>query len=206
MRQPRAARRDSPRPCSPTSRSTAREIEEIDGGERRERRGRRATPTAETAPSRRRRAARRDGDAAGSSRAEPSSVRRLRARRRRASRRRRAAALRRRLGSHLDCRADVRGGRPHRRRGRGPRRGDRALLASGFGMPLQHRETVAEQGVEAALLGVGDSHVELLRAARRRHAGRQVPRQARPGPAPRRLPLRRRRRARSSSAARAGCG
>jgi methylmalonyl-CoA epimerase len=29
-------------------------------------------------------------------------------------------------------------------------------------MPLEHRETVAEQGVEAALLGVGDSHVELL--------------------------------------------
>jgi methylmalonyl-CoA epimerase len=31
-----------------------------------------------------------------------------------------------------------------------------------FEMPLQHRETVAEQGVEAALVGVGDSHVELL--------------------------------------------
>jgi methylmalonyl-CoA epimerase len=31
-----------------------------------------------------------------------------------------------------------------------------------FEMPLEHRETVAEQGVEAALLGVGDSHVELL--------------------------------------------
>src|SRR3712207_6207894 len=30
-------------------------------------------------------------------------------------------------------------------------------------MPLQHRETVEEQGVEAALLGVGASHVELLR-------------------------------------------
>jgi methylmalonyl-CoA/ethylmalonyl-CoA epimerase len=29
-------------------------------------------------------------------------------------------------------------------------------------MPLQHRETVEEQGVEAVLLGVGDSHVELL--------------------------------------------
>jgi methylmalonyl-CoA/ethylmalonyl-CoA epimerase len=29
-------------------------------------------------------------------------------------------------------------------------------------MPLEHRETVTEQGVEAALLGVGDSHVELL--------------------------------------------
>ncbi len=30
-------------------------------------------------------------------------------------------------------------------------------------MPLVHRETVAEQGVEAALLDVGDGHVELLR-------------------------------------------
>jgi methylmalonyl-CoA/ethylmalonyl-CoA epimerase len=38
-----------------------------------------------------------------------------------------------------------------------------ALYSEGLGMPLQHRETVAEQGVEAALLGVGESHVELLR-------------------------------------------
>ena len=29
-------------------------------------------------------------------------------------------------------------------------------------MPLVHRETVADQGVEAALLDVGDGHVELL--------------------------------------------
>ena len=29
-------------------------------------------------------------------------------------------------------------------------------------MPLQHRETVEQFGVEAALLGIGDSHVELL--------------------------------------------
>ena len=29
-------------------------------------------------------------------------------------------------------------------------------------MALVHRETVAEQGVEAALLDVGDGHVELL--------------------------------------------
>jgi methylmalonyl-CoA/ethylmalonyl-CoA epimerase len=36
------------------------------------------------------------------------------------------------------------------------------LYSEGLGMPLQHRETVSEQGVEAALLGVGDSHVELL--------------------------------------------
>lgn len=38
-----------------------------------------------------------------------------------------------------------------------------ALYEGRLGMPLQHRETVAEQGVEAVLLGVGESHVELLR-------------------------------------------
>src|SRR6201987_3009432 len=37
-----------------------------------------------------------------------------------------------------------------------------ALYQERFGMPAVHRETVAEQGVEAALLDVGDSHVELL--------------------------------------------
>jgi methylmalonyl-CoA/ethylmalonyl-CoA epimerase len=31
-----------------------------------------------------------------------------------------------------------------------------------YGMPLVHRETIEEQGVEAALLDVGESHVELL--------------------------------------------
>ena len=31
-----------------------------------------------------------------------------------------------------------------------------------YRMPLVHRETVAAQGVEAALLDVGESHVELL--------------------------------------------
>jgi methylmalonyl-CoA epimerase len=31
-----------------------------------------------------------------------------------------------------------------------------------LGMPLAHRETIAEQGVEAALLDIGDSHVELI--------------------------------------------
>lgn len=38
-----------------------------------------------------------------------------------------------------------------------------ALYERRFGMPLAHRETVASQGVEAALLDVGDGHVELLR-------------------------------------------
>jgi len=36
------------------------------------------------------------------------------------------------------------------------------LYESAFGMPLVHRETVEEQGVEAVLLDVGDGHVELL--------------------------------------------
>jgi methylmalonyl-CoA epimerase len=38
-----------------------------------------------------------------------------------------------------------------------------ALYRDRLGMELQHRETVVEQGVEAVLLGVGESHVELLR-------------------------------------------
>lgn len=37
------------------------------------------------------------------------------------------------------------------------------LYTKRLGMPLQHRETVEEQGVEAVLVGVGDGHVELLR-------------------------------------------
>ena len=36
------------------------------------------------------------------------------------------------------------------------------LYRDTLGMPLVHRETVAEQGVEAALLDVGESHIELL--------------------------------------------
>ncbi|HWC08368.1 MAG TPA: methylmalonyl-CoA epimerase [Solirubrobacterales bacterium] len=36
------------------------------------------------------------------------------------------------------------------------------LYESSFEMPLAHRETVEEQGVEAVLLDVGDGHVELL--------------------------------------------
>ena len=31
-----------------------------------------------------------------------------------------------------------------------------------YGLALVHRETIEEQGVEAALLDIGDSHVELL--------------------------------------------
>jgi methylmalonyl-CoA/ethylmalonyl-CoA epimerase len=37
-----------------------------------------------------------------------------------------------------------------------------ALYRDALGMPLVHRETVSEQGVDAALLDVGDCHVELL--------------------------------------------
>ncbi|HKJ35278.1 MAG TPA: methylmalonyl-CoA epimerase [Solirubrobacterales bacterium] len=36
------------------------------------------------------------------------------------------------------------------------------LYSETLGMPLVHRETVTEQGVEAVLLDVGDGHVELL--------------------------------------------
>jgi methylmalonyl-CoA/ethylmalonyl-CoA epimerase len=38
-----------------------------------------------------------------------------------------------------------------------------SLYEEAFGMPLVYRETVEDQGVEAALLDVGDGHVELLR-------------------------------------------
>jgi methylmalonyl-CoA epimerase len=37
-----------------------------------------------------------------------------------------------------------------------------ALYRDVLGMPLVHRETVTEQGVDAVLLDVGDSHIELL--------------------------------------------
>lgn len=39
-----------------------------------------------------------------------------------------------------------------------------SLYEESFGMTLVHREVVEEQGVEAVLLDVGDSHVELLSA------------------------------------------
>ena len=38
-----------------------------------------------------------------------------------------------------------------------------AVHEATYGMPLVHRETVESQGVEAVLLDVGESHVELLR-------------------------------------------
>jgi methylmalonyl-CoA/ethylmalonyl-CoA epimerase len=37
-----------------------------------------------------------------------------------------------------------------------------ALYRDRLGMPLEHREVVEQFGVEAVLLGIGDSHVELL--------------------------------------------
>jgi methylmalonyl-CoA epimerase len=37
-----------------------------------------------------------------------------------------------------------------------------AFYRDALGMPLIHRETVEEQGVDAALLDVGDGHIELL--------------------------------------------
>ena len=36
------------------------------------------------------------------------------------------------------------------------------LYRDSLGLPLVHRETVTEQGVEAVLLDVGDAHIELL--------------------------------------------
>jgi len=38
-----------------------------------------------------------------------------------------------------------------------------ALHEQTYGMPVVHRETVIDQGVEAVLLDVGENHVELLR-------------------------------------------
>ncbi len=37
-----------------------------------------------------------------------------------------------------------------------------SLLSGTFGMPLVHREIVESQGVEAVLLDIGESHIELL--------------------------------------------
>ena len=37
-----------------------------------------------------------------------------------------------------------------------------AIFGGAFAMPLAHRETVTEQGVEAALRDIGENHVELL--------------------------------------------
>jgi methylmalonyl-CoA epimerase len=37
------------------------------------------------------------------------------------------------------------------------------LYEKALGMPMVHRETVEEQGVEAVLLDVGDGHIELLK-------------------------------------------
>ncbi len=37
-----------------------------------------------------------------------------------------------------------------------------SLYRDSLGLPVVHREQVAEQGVDAALLDVGDGHVELL--------------------------------------------
>jgi methylmalonyl-CoA/ethylmalonyl-CoA epimerase len=45
-----------------------------------------------------------------------------------------------------------------------------ALYSGRLGMPVQHRETVEGQGIEAVLLGVGEGHVELLRPLTRETA------------------------------------
>ena len=38
-----------------------------------------------------------------------------------------------------------------------------ALYSERLGMPVEHRETVEEQGIEAVLVGLGEGHIELLR-------------------------------------------
>ena len=63
-----------------------------------------------------------------------------------------------------------------------------AIHRDTYGMPLVHRETVAEQGVEAALLDVGESHVELLAPLSPDTPVGPLPREARPGAASRGLP------------------
>ena len=74
-----------------------------------------------------------------------------------------------------------------------------ALYEGTFGMPLAHRETVDEQGVEAALLDVGDCHVELLRPLGPETAVGKFLAKRGAGPAPRRLPRRRHRRGAGAS-------
>ena len=77
------------------------------------------------------------------------------------------------------------------------------LWRDGFQLDVAHREVVEEQGVEAVLTRRRREPHRAARAARARHARRQVPRQARTRPAPRRLPGRRHRR-RARAIAQAG--
>ena len=73
--------------------------------------------------------------------------------------------------------------------------------ATAFELALAHREVVTEQGVEAALLDLGENHVELLAPLSRRTRPSAGSSPAGPGPAPRRLPGRRHRgRARAARA------
>ena len=63
-----------------------------------------------------------------------------------------------------------------------------------FGATVSHRECIDLDGVEEALIAVADSYIQLLSPTATRLAGGQVPRAARRGAAPRRLPGRRLRR------------
>ena len=56
-----------------------------------------------------------------------------------------------------------------------------------FGATVEHRETVGEQGVEAASLRVGPSRVELLQPLGADTPVGQIPRKPWPGAAPRRV-------------------
>ena len=103
-----------------------------------------------------------------------------------------------------NLRPGVRADRSRRRRRRGPRRSAGACTRATFGMPVAHRETVDEQGVEAVLLDVGEAHVELLRPLGPGDAGREVPRPQGARAAPRRLPRRRHRGGARAAATSAG--
>ncbi len=92
-----------------------------------------------------------------------------------------------RRAAQLTSEPRVRADRSHRRGRRRPRRGRRALLGAARHAACSTARRWRQQGVEAVLLGVGESHVELLRPLGPGHGRRQVPGAQRPGPAPRGL-------------------
>ena len=69
-----------------------------------------------------------------------------------------------------------------------------AYYSEAFGAEVHHREVVESDGVEEALIKVADSYIQLTAATTPDSPDRQVDREARRGPPPRRLPRRRLRR------------
>ena len=80
-----------------------------------------------------------------------------------------------------------------------------ALHEQTYGLALAHREVVEEQGVEAVLLDVGASHVELLRPLQPDTAVGRFLASRGARPAPRRLPRRATSTRRSTRSVTAGC-